>query len=223
MPGLRRSLAVQRNEAPAAPFAMTSHQVSLEAHHLVDAGSPDTHDRRSALPDPIRHGDGSSHRADIPCPAGQDRLRSNGGLGQPPCHPPARWTGADKLFRHGRCATGRDSLSSFWLRASRPTSHSPLVIHSADQVFGVKTASNENAERGAFAPFRSNRRPGSQFSRAGLSPWLIAMRLGLASSGTTRSSSMFSRPLTRLAPFTSMWSARLNDSLKLRWAMPWCR
>ncbi|SEJ74656.1 hypothetical protein SAMN05216280_10411, partial [Ectopseudomonas oleovorans] len=59
----------------------------------------------------------------------------------------------------------------------------------------------------------------AQFSSAGR--WLpIGIRLVLASSGTMRSSSTCSRPLTRLAPLTSIWSARRKDSLNARWAMP---
>ena len=61
-----------------------------------------------------------------------------------------------------------------------------------------------------------------QFSSTGRLA-LIGMRLGLASSGTMRTRSMFSRPFCSPALRTSMWSARRNDSLKARWAMPWCR
>jgi len=49
---------------------------------------------------------------------------------------------------------------------------------------------------------------------------LIAMRRGFMASGISRTSSIFSRPLSNTAPLTSTWSARLYWRLKLRVEMP---
>ena len=49
---------------------------------------------------------------------------------------------------------------------------------------------------------------------------VMAIRRGFMASGICRTSSIFKRPLSKAAPLTSTWSARLNWRLKLRVEMP---
>ncbi len=88
---------------------------------------------------------------------------------------------------------------------------------SSSATIASAVATNERAPARGWGSWAG--RLDDQLSRAGRWPEM-AMRLGLASSGITRTSSMLSSPCLRSAPFTSIWSARRKDSLKARWAMP---